>query len=218
MYNVEFVGLFFTKRCQLCTTPLRQSAYVWQTPQGNVKVCPKCNSRLENQKSRAVFDSSKPFVFPPIVRSSSSGCGGFISVIFIAFIGIAVISALSNTKTGATLAPPTKEPNGSIQPKEVKPETPSSTASVNTNEAISSEHTKTEMPSGSGVLLKNTSNFPVAIIVTRKINILNETGGFGLAVGDELLILRKQGTKYIVSHQNKEYAVNPNLIEDMEIK
>ncbi len=50
------MGLFTPARCQLCTTPLRRRYYTWTTPQGTASVCPKCNTRLENMKSRAVFD------------------------------------------------------------------------------------------------------------------------------------------------------------------
>lgn len=100
---------FKPSRCQICTTPLRRSTFVWTTNGRTVYICPKCNTRLETMKSREAFNPSKPFVFPPIIEKKSfqSSCGTLIGGTVLVVVVISAISALINAPTPSAPATPT---------------------------------------------------------------------------------------------------------------
>lgn len=43
--------------CELCGTELRKTKYVWTIKDKKKTVCPNCNRRLENRKSKEAIDS-----------------------------------------------------------------------------------------------------------------------------------------------------------------
>ena len=206
------MGLFSPRRCQICSSPLRRAYYTWQTSQGTVRVCPKCNTRLENLKSRAAFDPSKPFVFPPIQKASgTSGCGclGLGAIIAVCAVGV-----LTNANKPADNPAPPANPAPSIpssSPPSTAAKTPAPVAPAPPPPVI-------EQPRTPGLALKDVTIFPATIIVTQRIDIKTQSGGFGLDPGDELLVIRKQDGQYIVSHENQEYPVAPNLLDSMGVK
>ncbi len=218
------MGLFAPRRCQICTTPFRRGYYTWQTSQhGTVYVCPKCNTRLENMKSREAFDPSKPFVFPPIVKSSgaSPGCG----CLLIGIVAIGLIAALGSHNQSVlppALPPPppstssTTAPPEQITPSLPKPEARETPAAV--TPAPSSEPANVTQQAGPSVALKDVSTFPVTVRVTQRIEVKTDSGGFGIDPGDEVLVLRKQGGTYIISHENQEFSIDTSILDNMQTK
>ena len=201
------MGLFFTSRCQLCSSPLRRTDYTWSTPQGTVKVCPKCNTRLENQKSRAVFDPSKPFVFPPIQKTSQlSGCGclglgGFIAIVVIGVLG---------THNQPALVP---NPPEVITPSNTSQVTPPLSAPPSTPAPAPAQIPNLPSQPPSVAELNDATHFPATIVLKQRLDVKTDSGGFGLDAGEEVVILRKQDGAYIIQHQNKEYPVNADILD-----
>ena len=62
------------------------------------------------------------------------------------------------------------------------------------------------------------TTFPVTIILTQRIDIKSQSGGFGLDPGDEVVVIRNQDGQYIVSHENQAYPVTPDLLDSMSVK
>ena len=209
------MGLFFTSRCQICTTPIKRSYHVWTTSNGRVKVCPKCNSRLENQKSRAAFDPSKPFVFPQFQQARLPGCSKLFLGIFTFFFVVSLITVLINPNSVKTEPQPgsPQTPQSSSLAEQPQKENPPQPAALDTKPAP-----PPPLLIGTGPQLKNVTNFPVTLIVTNKIDVLTKTGGFGLEPGDELQVLQKDGAIYTVTHKGHEFELNSQVIENMNIK
>jgi hypothetical protein len=44
-------------RCSVCGVPLKRKTYTWTLNGKTQKVCPKCNSRMENKVSKDAFKS-----------------------------------------------------------------------------------------------------------------------------------------------------------------
>jgi hypothetical protein len=202
------MGLFTPARCQLCTTPLRRRYYTWTTPQGTASVCPKCNTRLENMKSRAVFDPSKPFVFPPIRKSSPqvSGCGCLGIGCFVAFIVIGVSGNLSHQPT-APPAPFISKPQHTIIPSEPAPAPTSAPAP---------EPAATSPSAPPTVDLSSNSHFPATIVLKQRLDVRTDSGGFGLSPGDSVVILRRDGDDYVIERQGKDYRVNADQLDNLQ--
>lgn len=207
--------LFRPSRCQICTTPLRRSTYVWKTDGQTVYVCPKCNTRLENMKSRAAFDPTKTFVFPPIIKSSGSlGCGPVGAMIVGFIVIVAVMGSLTrnapSTPPPDTVLVPASVPSPTNEvPPPSEPEAPAPVAS-----------TPTRPPEvGAGVALKDSFHFPLTIVVAKHIDVVTSSGGFGLDPGDELLIVSRQDDgSYVVSRSDQQYTVNAKLLDDEPTK
>lgn len=43
------------KRCDVCGVTIRRKYYEWKTSEGKMKLCPKCNNRMESRKSSRAF-------------------------------------------------------------------------------------------------------------------------------------------------------------------
>jgi hypothetical protein len=199
------MGLFSTSRCQLCSSPLRRTYYTWTTSQGRVKVCPKCNSRLESQKSREVFDPSKPFVFPPIQKASQlSGCGCLAVGGFVAL----VIIGVSGTRNQIVSAPtaPEAAPSSHAASVNAPPPPPAPSPSPAQVSQVSPQPQPT-------VELNDITHFPATIILKQRLDVKTDSGGFGLNAGEEVVVLRKQNGTYIIQHQDKEYSISADILD-----